>query len=53
MSGNKLGAIKAQTGFGTKDYKPGSMIAKMNSKNPSLKVKNLKKGLLAKNATKK
>ncbi len=30
MSGNKLGSIKAKTGFGKKGYKPGSMIKKMN-----------------------
>ena len=30
MSGNIVGAVKAQTGFGKKDYQPGSMIAKMN-----------------------
>ncbi len=37
MSGNSFGYIKGKTGFGSKDYKPGSMISKMNIKNPSLK----------------
>lgn len=31
MSGNKIGATKAKTGFGKKGYKPGSMISKMNA----------------------
>ncbi len=30
MAGNKLGSVKAQTGFGKKGYKPGAMISKMN-----------------------
>ncbi len=37
MSGNSIGYIKGKTGFGEKGYKPGSMIAKMNTKNPALK----------------
>jgi len=31
MSGNKLGYIKAKTGFGKKTYMPGAMISKMNA----------------------
>lgn len=32
MAGNKLGALKARTGFGKKGYKPGAMINEMNVK---------------------
>ncbi len=36
--GNKVGTMKAKSGFGKKGYKPGSMIAKMNAKKKGNKM---------------
>lgn len=43
MAGNKLGIMKATTGFGKKGYKPGAMIAKLNKKSKTLMKPKVKK----------
>lgn len=42
MSGNKIGAYKAKTGFGKSGYKPGGMISKMN-KNKKARINKIER----------